>query len=1396
MGDVEGKSIKLNAVGKDGADITVEKDFSIHVEYENYYLCYEEALENEPVFIIKQPSLDIEEYDEDGIEEVYFPNMGLYSAGNGLFQFIKIGEPNLKEGTTEIDIKFVEFLDYLFANSGDMATQLWASAASQYDNMKDLLDYDKKSVVIRDEPNLKAGYFTTNRFGATNYNLVIVTCNQVYYAKNCRFHNGWDEDETADNEAFLDRLLKSIKIVNSGKIEKPQIKVSKFVLPTYEDGVRVSFDDFSVSIPDGLEYVTEDHLPDGDELANVLTSEYLIVAADKDCAGGLRKFKDASLGINIADQGSSNINPIFWEHIDEALDGKVNMTIGDSNVKFVKGGDGYIIGYGKGNECQSKDEPYWAVYYVVIMLKNKQYMCNLYFNSKKTTAKNYNQTLEDFCNGIEVVGGKKKKSASKEKKKTSEEKAALKEKSDLDEGILCGLKCDAESIYSSLTLIAKGLKGQKFEIPSQEDEADDDSSSDNEYDEEEYEEDNPIDDFTDYLYGIDGVDSSGLSYRYDGFRNSFELSIWTKYVRPVDLTLWIFPLDYYLEVKLLEADGTFNPNSLAKNLINKINELDKDKIFEQLKGDVKKAIDEGKEVESIVSYDYIQKQLSEYGNVFEAQGTQYEDRNDRIESVKKGDKLSLHREPDNEHDKNAIDIRNKSGSLGHLPWNAADLLSPAIDAGLIEAEAEVVEVTPLSQRSKKAKKALLNVRINISKTGSKKTKTPKSSSTSKSKNIGDDINNTEEKKKTDNKKAEEKKNIEEQKKIEERKKEEGKKKLEKELDSEAAKMVIEWRREYKELERVWRRRLDDHQRRISSKVYMSSYEVSTDMRKIVSDRDSYGKQYDSLIKEVDTSGKELVKNGCSSKGVKSIKDIIDEIIEESGALDIDFGTNGMMTMDLGRTKFSVSAASKRIQSWWNDKYNNSPDVKYNLAIKTMKNAENDQDYYKAASLFQDIGDYKDSQDKIAQCKEAALEIKYNTALKEYSSENYTEAIRIFKELGDYKDSNNKIQDSQNKELEVRYKEAIKVKEACGNEAAYKEVSLMFRSLGDYLDSSQMADECLLLAENARKDSLYSDALSYYESTDIAKIEIAKDKFGKLGSWKDSSRKIDDCNHKIEEINRNALLVKKKRRLKIVISIASVITVIILIAITLSMLKKSKYDSALNAYKSGNYTEAKRIFGTLKDYKDSKIYYFKSSVASAEKGNTITFGAFEQDNDTSNGKEPIEWTVLDVKDDKILVISKYVLIGQNMSEMHEYPSWSECGVRNWLNNTFISSAFTADEEEIILETDVKNENGNDTTDKAYILSKEELETLFPNPKDRITDATEWAKSNGKGLLNMCYSEGDPRHSCWWLRSQIYNTFPEEGYEFDGVDYAGETDEYGYSGDLGLGVRPVMWIKKYQ
>ena len=51
------------------------------------------------------------------------------------------------------------------------------------------------------------------------------------------------------------------------------------------------------------------------------------------------------------------------------------------------------------------------------------------------------------------------------------------------------------------------------------------------------------------------------------------------------------------------------------------------------------------------------------------------------------------------------------------------------------------------------------------------------------------------------------------------------------------------------------------------------------------------------------------------------------------------------------------------------------------------------------------------------------------------------------------------------------------------------------------------------------------------------------------------------------------------------------------------------------------------------------------------GSVVTFGRYEQDNDLSNGPEPIEWTVLDVRDGKSLLISRFGLECRPLGSLH-------------------------------------------------------------------------------------------------------------------------------------------------
>lgn len=139
----------------------------------------------------------------------------------------------------------------------------------------------------------------------------------------------------------------------------------------------------------------------------------------------------------------------------------------------------------------------------------------------------------------------------------------------------------------------------------------------------------------------------------------------------------------------------------------------------------------------------------------------------------------------------------------------------------------------------------------------------------------------------------------------------------------------------------------------------------------------------------------------------------------------------------------------------------------------------------------------------------------------------------------------------------------------------------------------------------------------------------------------------------------------------------------------------------------------------------------------EIGDYITFGSYEQDNDLTNGSEPIEWLVLDKKDGKALIISQYGLDSKAYNTEHTDITWEICSLRGWLNDTFFQKAFTDEEYKRIEETDVIMEDneeygtkaGNNTVDKVFLLCTSETELLFKNNDTRVCYPTEYAIAQG-------------------------------------------------------------------
>lgn len=194
------------------------------------------------------------------------------------------------------------------------------------------------------------------------------------------------------------------------------------------------------------------------------------------------------------------------------------------------------------------------------------------------------------------------------------------------------------------------------------------------------------------------------------------------------------------------------------------------------------------------------------------------------------------------------------------------------------------------------------------------------------------------------------------------------------------------------------------------------------------------------------------------------------------------------------------------------------------------------------------------------------------------------------------------------------------------------------------------------------------------------------------------------------------------------------------------------------------------------------------------GDYVAFGSYEQDGDTSNGKETIEWLVLDVQDGKALIISKYALDCKPYNEAGADVTWETCTLRTWLNNDFYETAFSDSEKNEISTTNVASENnpnydteaGNSTQDKVFLLSIGEAEKYFSSGNERMCKPTQYAVTQGiwqcdepgKSYDDNCY---------WWIRTPGYLQ-----YMTSYVDYF----EGGFSDDSAsisiYGVRPALWV----
>ena len=394
------------------------------------------------------------------------------------------------------------------------------------------------------------------------------------------------------------------------------------------------------------------------------------------------------------------------------------------------------------------------------------------------------------------------------------------------------------------------------------------------------------------------------------------------------------------------------------------------------------------------------------------------------------------------------------------------------------------------------------------------------------------------------------------------------------------------------------------------------------------------------------------------------------------------------------------------------------------------------------------------------------------------------------------------------------------------------------------------------AAEAKREQDYqaavSDATNKKQKT-VSEYERIIRCFKMLGDYKDSAKHIGQCQQEIsriraeekaerdrkqEEQKREAAERAGKTKRNMIIG-ATLVAVAVAVAVlyfvvlkprmayssAMKLMKDGRYEEAITAfeelgdysdaaeqakelayqaagklYEAGNYEEALSAYSKLRGYKDvddlldSDEKLLKAAYTGV--GNIVTFGSYEQDNDTSNGAEPIEWIVLDSEDGKSLLISKYALDTLPYDTKYSNVTWETCSLRGWLNEDFLETAFTEEKQGSIIDSEINNANnsrygtegGKDTTDKIFLLSKEEAETYFSSDEERMCAPTEYAIAQGAWTSDDHRTAEGEAACVWWLRSPGGN-----------CSFAARVSTDGFVNDLGRNVnddshcvRPALWI----
>lgn len=262
-----------------------------------------------------------------------------------------------------------------------------------------------------------------------------------------------------------------------------------------------------------------------------------------------------------------------------------------------------------------------------------------------------------------------------------------------------------------------------------------------------------------------------------------------------------------------------------------------------------------------------------------------------------------------------------------------------------------------------------------------------------------------------------------------------------------------------------------------------------------------------------------------------------------------------------------------------------PEMRYKDAVALYE----DEEFQKAKTAFEELGDYKDAEEMILACD-------YGRAEEYFDDEKFEKAKKAFDKLGDY-------EDAEERTLECSYALAEQQLE----EGSHYEALEAFEALGEYEDAAERVKECSYEIGNRLHDSQnYDEACAYFTQAgdyedaetlinacrydqgcalyEAGDYEGAKEAFLAAGEYESSSELAECCDQKIAYDYGLTLFEQGNYQ-----DAAIVFEELGDFETAESMADRCNYIRAISLYDIERYEEALEIFASLGDFESAEEY---------------------------------------------------------------------------------------------------------------------------------------------------------------------------------------------------------------